>query len=117
MSAFGLKITNPHYSNMAMPAADASVRDWPKWVYPDGPKSGVIVQNAEEEAAVLANPKAPAPVIIEPVVVAAPAPVAILTGSNDEKTLLLALAKEKNIKVDARWNITRLRSHMEKNAP
>ncbi len=108
-----MKITNPHYANMAMPAADMSVRDWPKWVYPNGPKSGVIVQNAEEEASVLAG------AALSPMVeVAAPAvPTVTLAPDNNEKAILLALAKEKGIKVDARWALPKLRAAMEAAQP
>jgi hypothetical protein len=109
MSAHGLKITNFHYGNMMMPQADPNLRDYPKWVYPDGPKSGVIVQNAEEEAALLASGAVPA---LAAESVAPVEPTITLSPDNDEKAVLLALAKERGIKVDARWGVEKIRAAM-----
>ena len=113
MSATGLKITNFHYSNMAMPKGDPALSEYPKWLYPfPMAKDGVLVRNAEEEAAYYALkggetlPLTPAPaVIVQPATVT-------LAPDNDEKTVLLALAKERNIKVDARWKVAKIRAAM-----
>jgi len=128
MSAPGLKITNPHYANMRMPEPDESIRDWPKWVHMKGYPS-VVVQNAEEEAKMLARPardasEAPKPVApiprAEPLVNPTKAGAAVmepprtLAGPNEEREILFQIASEKNIKVDKRWKTDRLRATIER---
>lgn len=113
MSAHGLKITNFHYGHMKMPDGPSTFVEWPKWVHRDGQPS-VLVANAEEEAAIMSGAKQEAaPEVVAPVVAAA----AVLTGSNDEKAILLQIAKEKGIKVDARWRIEKIRAAMEAAQP
>lgn len=107
----GLKITNFHYTNTVFPPKGEFV-EFPKYIYPEG-RPPVIVQNAEEEAAVMNNPHsaAPPPPAPEPVVAQ---PTTILAGANDEREILFQIAKEKNIKVDARWKTERLRATIER---
>lgn len=112
MSGHGLKITNFHYSNMAMPAPNPSA--YPKWVYPSPmAKEGRLARDEEEEARIIVAfaEKLALPPAVDPVKPAAP-PGVTLQPDNDEKAVLLALAKEKNIKVDARWRIEKIRAAM-----
>lgn len=115
MSAHGLKITNFHYTNTVVQNFD--VPEYPKWVYPSPmSKSGQLVNDAEEEAAYYAalekKENLPDP---KPVVEAVkPEPTIVLGGANDERELLFQIAKEKNIKVDARWRTERLRATIER---
>lgn len=118
MSAPGLKITNFHYGHMIMPAPQQDLREYPKYVHREGHLS-VIVQNAEEEAALLSsvNSVVTTPPADYPTFPAAPAssgpePILTLAPDNNEKAVLLALAKSKNIKVDARWRIEKIRAAM-----
>ena len=118
MSSVGMKITNFHYAHMKLPDGPTGFVEFPKWVYPipDSTKSGVLVQNAEEEAAyydALAKNE-PAPASKPPAEASAPEPTIILSGANDERELLMQIAKEKNIKVDARWRTERLRATIER---
>ncbi len=116
----GLRITNPHYSNMKMPDPDPSVRDWPKWVYMKG-YPGVLARDAAHEAELLARPEkedakpvstqVPAPPASAPVTTK---PGIVLAGPNDEKTMLLRIAEEQSIRVDKRWSLARLRGTIEK---
>jgi hypothetical protein len=111
-----MKITNFHYSNMKMP--DPSPSEYPKWVYMDG-YPGILADDAEHEAALLARPtksKTDKPIIIEQVKpeTMAEKPAHILSGPNDEREILLQIAKEKNIKVDARWKTDRIRATIER---
>ncbi len=119
----GMKITNFHYTETTFPKPDGFVA-YPKWIHMSGYPS-VIAADAEEEAALLARPMKTGDVIV-PLVgaqaesVAQPiveAPTKILTGANDEREILLQIAKEKNIKVDARWKTDRIRATIEKAAP
>lgn len=111
MSAHGLKITNFHYANVTMPEPDPALSEYPKWVYPKPMGAGILVSNAEEEAGVMNAPNGDfAPIPEVPVVV--PTPSVTLSPDNDEKTVLLALAKEKGITVDGRWRIEKLRAAM-----
>ncbi len=113
MSAPGLKITNFHYGHMTMPEPDPALSEYPKWCYPKPMGPGVLVSNAEEEAGIMNAPNgdfAPLPEPVPAPVVEAPS--VTLSPDNDEKTVLLALAKEKGIAVDGRWRIEKLRAAM-----
>lgn len=115
MSAHGLKITNFHYTNTVMSSFEPTV--YPKWVYPEPmSKKGQLVNDEAEEAAYLKAlenkeelPK-PIPAPAAPVV----APTIVLGGQNDEREILMTIAKEKNIKVDARWKTDRIRATIER---
>lgn len=131
MSAPGLKInSNPHYSHMKMPEPDESLRFYPKWVhmkgYPD-----VLAIDEEDEARLLSRePREEAPPAPKPVEVAKPVeplpnppkmgaavlepPKRTLAGPNEEREILLEIAKEKNIRVDGRWKLDRLRATIER---
>lgn len=112
MNSPGLKITNFHYTNTVIP--QGTLTEYPKWVHMAG-FADEVAQDADHEARLLARSPgettASAPAITPKPEEPAPA---VLTGSNDEKEILLQIAKEKNIKVDARWNVDRLRSFIEK---
>lgn len=115
-----MKITNFHYSNMKMP--DPSPSEYPKWVYMDG-YPGVLADDAAQEAELLARSvkaKTDKPIIIPqakaPEVTPDP-PKNILSGPNDEKEMLLKIAKEKGVAVDGRWKIDRIRATLEKAIP
>lgn len=110
MSAHGLKITNFHYANVALPEGPGGFVEYPKWVHRDGAQSR-IVQDAEEEAAFLSSVNSVVTTPPEPVLAPA-APTVTLSPDNDEKSLLLALAKEKGIAVDGRWKVDKLRAAM-----
>ena len=112
MNAPGLVITNFHYGHMHMPEGNPS--EYPKLIY-EAPmsKNYRVVNSAAEEEAFLAGTVAPAVVAIE----AAPAPTVVLSGDNDERTILLALAKEKGVKVDARWKTDKIRAAMAQAQP
>lgn len=116
MSAPGLKITNFHYSHMKMP--DPNPAEFPKIVY-SAPmsKDFKIVNSPEEEAAFYAGLNTPETVTMTVAVPEAPAPVVTLAGSNDEKEILLQIAKEKGIPVDGRWKIERIRATLEAAQP
>lgn len=79
-------------------------QEYPKWLhFPDSPS--VLVNDAEEESAVMAGAPAPEPVKeFTPV-----APVPTLVGANDERAMLLKIAEEKGIRVDGRWKTDKLR--------
>jgi len=119
LSAPGLKITNFHYAHIKLPDGPAGFVEFPKWVYPDpaSTKNGHLVNDAEEEAAYFAALEKkeavpdPKPAADE---APTPTPAAILSGVNDEREILLQIAKEKNIKVDARWKTDRLRATIER---
>lgn len=118
MSAPGLKITNFHYSNMTIPTYE--VHEYPKWVHMSGYPSA-IAKNAEEEAALLARTTGSGDITIQlqgvqADAVAAPIvePPAILAGPNDEREILLQIAKEKNIRIDLRWKTDRIRATIER---
>lgn len=111
-----MKITNFHYSNMKMP--DPSPSEYPKWVYMDG-YPGILAEDAAQEAELLARPvksKTDKPIIIQPKEPEKPTekPTQVLTGANDERELLMQIAKENNIKVDARWKTDRIRATIER---
>ena len=126
MSAPGLKITNFHYSNMKLPEADQSLRDYPKWVhmkgYPD-----TLARDAEEEAELLKRPvreasepsksiSKPSEPLLNPAKAGAAAmpPPRTLAGPNEEKHMLIQIAEEKGIKIDKRWKIERIRHALDK---
>jgi len=115
-----MKITNFHYAHMTLPVTPPGFVEFPKWVYPvpGVSKNGVLVQDAEEEAAYFAalanNEPAPAPKPVVPMATEDSTPTIVLTGNNDERELLMQIAKEKNIKVDARWRTERLRATIER---
>ena len=120
MSAPGMKITNFHYSHMKMPDGPGGYVEYPKWIHMPGYPSQ-IVETAQEEEILRARPEINAPVAApaaapkaETPAVAVPAPTKILSGVNDEREILLQIAKEKNIKVDARWKTDRLRATIER---
>ena len=80
--------------------------EYPKYVhFPDKPS--VIVQDAEEEAAVIAGETIPEPRPAAPI--AHPAPIVSLVGANDEMTMLRKIAADKNIHLDGRWNVKKAR--------
>lgn len=84
--------------------------EYPKFLhFPDKPS--VIVQDAAEEQAVLAGaaPK-PAPVVMPPPV----APIPSLMGKNDEEAMLREIAAQRNIRIDGRWKLPRIRKELEK---
>lgn len=110
MSAPGLKITNFHYSNITLPKGPEGFVEYPKWVHRDGGHS-CIVQNSEEEAAFLSSVNSVVTTPPEPLPMPS-APTVTLSPDNDEKSLLLALAKEKGIAVDGRWKVDKLRAAM-----
>jgi hypothetical protein len=111
VSAPGLKITNFHYSNVKLPDGPATFQEYPKWVYMEG-YPAEIAASAEHEAALLARgTKDALPAAPEPVATPA-APTVTLAPDNDEKSVLLALAKERGIKVDARWKVEKIRAAM-----
>ena len=120
LSAPGLKITNFHYAHMKLPDGPSSFVEFPKWVHMPGYPSQLI-QTAEEEAVLRARPeiksedvkKLPDAPVSAPAVAAAPV-TTVLTGANDEREILLQIAKEKNIKVDARWKTDRIRATIER---
>lgn len=114
MGVHGMKITNFHYQQ-AFP--QTGYQEFPKWIHMPGYKSQ-MVETAAEEAVLRARPsldegqKAPElPQKVAPVVAQ---PTKILTGENNEYDLLLQIAQEKNIKIDKRWNVKRLRAHIER---
>ena len=122
MSATGLKITNFHMLP-AFPKAEYA--EYPKWIHMTGYKSE-IVQTAEDEAILRA--RAPVETQHSELVKklaemppanfhAAPQPAdrsPVLAGPNDERELLLKIAEEKDIKVDRRWKLERLRNTIAK---
>ncbi len=119
MNAPGLKITNFHYSHMTFPQGPGT--EYPKWIHMSGYPS-IIAKDAEEEARLLARDTrsgdiaielqgAKAEAIAQPIV---EQPTKILSGPNDEREILLQIAREKNIKVDKRWKLDRLRATIER---
>ena len=115
-----MKITNFHYSHMKMPDGPGGFVEFPKWIHMPGYPSQ-LVETAQEEEVLRARPeikvKVSAPIAapkVEAPTVAVPAPTKILSGKNDEREILLQIAKEKNIKVDARWKTARLRATIER---
>lgn len=111
----GMKITNFHYSNG--PAfKDNGYQEFPKWIHMPGYPSQMVRTKAEEEVlrarpAKDGTPLRPLPVPQE--IVVQPA-TQVLTGENDEYELLTQIAAEKDIKIDKRWNLNRLRAHIER---
>lgn len=93
-----------------VPPENHPFNEYPKWVK-DSAGKGVIVQDADEEARIVAGEK---PATIAPVVaVVVPQPIAPLVGQPDERDTLLALAKAKGVKVDARWSTQRIKKTLE----
>ncbi len=118
MSAHGLKITNFHYSHMTFPQGPGT--EYPKWIHMSGYAS-TIADGPEDEAMLLARPARQGDVTIQLQGVQADAiaqpivePTAILAGPNNEREILLQIAAEKNIKVDARWKTERIRATVER---
>jgi hypothetical protein len=119
MSAPGLKITNFHYSNMTMPRFE--ITEYPKWIHMSG-YPDILAQDAAEEAALLARSPKSGDVAVQLVGAQAEASAApmgdppphILTGTNDEREILIRIAKEKDIKIDARWKTDRIRATIER---
>jgi hypothetical protein len=116
MGSIGMKITNFHYSQ-AFPPRDPSLAEYPKWIHMKGYASEVV-DNAEHEAHLLARPPKDGPALpeIKPELeVTPPAPGTLtLQGSNDEREMLEQIARERGIKTDGRWNISRLRATVER---
>ncbi len=108
MSAPGLKITNFHYSHMTFAANPGTL--YPKWVHMSGYES-VIAQDAEHEAELLARPakSGDVTVALEPAKAEA-----IAQPMADERAELIQAAKDRNIKIDARWKTDRIRETIEK---
>ncbi len=95
--------------------------EYPKWVRMSGyPEE--IAQDAEHEARLLAREPRSGDVMVALVGVQSNAdaasfvesPTKILSGPNDEREILLQIAREKNIKVDARWKTDRIRATIER---
>jgi hypothetical protein len=83
-------------------------QEYPKWLhFPDSPS--VLVNDADEEAAVMSGAPAPEPVKEN----APPAPIPTLVGGNDERSMLLKIAEERGIRVDGRWGTPKLRKAVE----
>lgn len=117
MSAPGLKITNFHYGNTAFEQPKVFV-EFPKWVHMAGFESE-LVTNAHDEAVLRARDPATAlanmpPKTFHDAPQPADAPSMTLVGTNDERAILWQIAEEKNIKIDRRWNLSRLRSTIER---
>lgn len=84
--------------------------EYPKYVhFPDG-RTSVIVKDADEEAAArqgeVITPKPDAPA-------SPPAPIVNLVGQNDEESMLRKIAAEKNIRIDGRWKLPKIRKAVE----
>ncbi len=119
MSAPGLKITNPYYSNVTF--APNVYQEYPKWIHMPGYKS-VMVETREEEDVLRARPpvdKLAAPVLTEAFkqfkpenVHLAPTPAPNLV--HDERSILFQVGKEHGIKIDRRWSTVRIRQELEK---
>lgn len=107
--------------------ADTSGSLWPKWVYPNGTKQpGVIVQDEEQEAAVLAS-AIPAPKLfvtpehIPEVPVASSPPAEAIEVQNvvaldsvpNERDYLVSLATERGVKIDKRWKTEKIKAALE----
>ncbi len=109
MSAPGLKITNFHYTDVAFKHPTEFV-EYPKWIHMSGYPS-TIAQDAEHEAELLKRPPISGDVTVKLESVESKA---VATPPSDERELLLQVAKEKNIKIDGRWKIDRIRLELEK---
>lgn len=111
----GMKITNFHYTNTVFQPNE--YQEYPKWIHMEGYPS-VIARDAAEEARLLArkpfDPKDPPQEQAQEPASNESAPTMVLTGRNDEKEILLQIAQERNIRVDKRWNMTRLRATIER---
>jgi hypothetical protein len=116
MGSIGMKITNFHYSQ-AFPPRDPSLAEYPKWIHMKGYASEVV-DNAEHEAHLLARPPKDGPKLPDIQPEQPPAetkpPGEVLVGANDERAILEQIAKERGIKTDGRWNISRLRATVER---
>lgn len=84
--------------------------EYPKFVnFSDG-RQAVIVNDAEEEEAAKGGAViAPKPLAALP----RPAPINNLTGMNDEEAMLRKIAADKNIYLDGRWKLPRIRKAVE----
>lgn len=111
MSSVGLKITNFHYSNTVFDKPKTFV-EFPKWIHREG-KPSVLAQNAQEEAELLGGNSIPQTLAEMPVENFHPS-APVLSGPNDEREILLQIAKEKNITIDNRWGTKRIRSTIER---
>ncbi len=105
-----MKITNFHYANATF-EKPAEFVEYPKWIHMSGYPSE-IVQDREGEDRLLARASVSGDIAVtlEPAVSVA---VAAAPG-DDGRAALLQIAKEKNIKVDARWKTDRIRETIEK---
>lgn len=115
----GMKITNFHYTETTFMQPESFV-EYPKWIHMSGYPS-VIAPDAEAEAALLARPPKSGDITIQLQGVEAKAvaadiaqPTKILAGWNNEREILMKIAKEKNIKVDARWKTDRIRETVDR---
>ncbi len=113
MSAPGLKITNFYYSHMTFPQGPGT--EYPKWIHMSGYPSE-IAPDAEAEACLLGRPSKTGDVAIKLEPAKADA-IAQPMAETDERAALIQVAKEKNIKIDGRWSIERLRETIEKAGP
>lgn len=109
-----MKITNFHYSQ-AFPKVDFV--EYPKWVRMEG-YADTLAEHAEHEAELLKRPPRGhgAPIVPAPVQedLVEPEPKRTLVGANDEREILWQIAQERGLKVDKRWNLTRLRAFIER---
>ncbi len=101
----GLKLTN--LNRPAFPIAEKSIEfvEYPKWIHMDGYPSE-LTTDAEAEAKLRSRPLPNDTAKIETSL--APIP-------EDKRAALISLAKEKNIKIDARWKTDRIRETIEAN--
>jgi hypothetical protein len=108
MHAPGMKITNFHYGDITFQQPGAFV-EYPKWIHMSGYPSE-IAQDAEQEAALLSRPTKSGDVTVQLESAKADAFVAPMGEAQDpERQALVELANAKNIKVDGRWSVKRLK--------
>ena len=88
----------------------AALTEYPKYIHFPDKRPSVIVNDPEEEAAVLNDE----PVAEKPKAPDAPAaPVVSLVGQNDEESMLRKIAAEKGIHIDGRWKLPKIRKAVE----
>ncbi len=113
-----MKITNFHYANATFEKPSEFV-EYPKWIHMSGYPSE-IVQDREGEERLLARSAVPGDVAVALEPAKADATVQsvvepeIFINRDREREVLLELARDKNIKVDARWKTDRIRETIEK---
>lgn len=112
-----MKMTNFHYQNGPV-FKPTEYQEFPKWIHMPGYPSQMVQTSAEEDI-LRARPsiegaeKPLKPLPVPPEIVKE-TPKKVLTGENDEYQLLVQIATEKNIKIDKRWNLKRLRDTIER---